>query len=43
MGFRTELLYGEEYIDAASVMGHEVFELQNTDILDGRIYVAYIN
>lgn len=34
MGFRTELLYGEGYVNAASVMGHEVFELQNTDILD---------
>ena len=33
-GWRTEQLYGEGYTDAASVMAHEIFELQNTDILD---------
>lgn len=34
IGYRTEQLYGEGYRDAAAVMAHEVFELQNTDILD---------
>ena len=34
IGYRTEQLYGEGFRDAASVMAHEVFELQNTDILD---------
>ena len=33
-GWRTEQLYGEGYINAAEVMAHEIFELQNTDILD---------
>lgn len=32
--YRTEQLYGEGYRDAAPVMAHEVFELQNTDILE---------
>lgn len=34
LGFRTEQLFGEGYRDAAKVMAHEVFELENTDILD---------
>ena len=34
MGFRTEQLYGESFRDAQSIMAHEVFHLQNTDILD---------
>ena len=33
-GFRTEQFCGEGYRDAAEVMAHEVFELQNTDILE---------
>jgi len=32
--FRTEQLYGEGYREAAPVMAHEVFEMQNTDILE---------
>ena len=32
-GFRTEQFSGEGYRNAAEVMAHEVFELQNTDIL----------
>lgn len=31
--YRSEVFYGEGYRDAAAVMAHEVFELQNTDIL----------
>ena len=34
IGYRSEQLYGEGYRDAAPVMAHEVFELQNTDVLD---------
>lgn len=34
MGYRTEQLRGENYRDAASVMAHEVFILQNVDIPD---------
>lgn len=33
MKFRSEALWGEGYREAASVMAHETFELQNTDIL----------
>jgi len=33
MKCRSEIFYGEGYRDAASVMSHEVFDLQNTDIL----------
>ena len=32
IGYRTEELYGEGYRDAASVMAHETFELENDDI-----------
>lgn len=32
--YRTERLWGEGYRNVAEVMAHEVFELQNTDILD---------
>ena len=32
--YRTEELYGEGYRDCAAVMAHEIFELQNTDILE---------
>ena len=34
IGYRTEQMHGEGYRDAAEVMNHEVFNLQNTDILD---------
>ena len=34
IGWRTEQLYGEGYLDAASVIAHEVFNLNNTDILE---------
>lgn len=34
IGYRTEHMYGEGYRDAAEVMNHEVFNLQNTDILN---------
>ena len=34
IGYRTEELYGEGYRDAASVMAHETFELENDDILE---------
>lgn len=34
IGYRTEQLRGEGYREAAEVMSHEVFALQNTDILD---------
>jgi len=33
-GFRTDQLFNGGYRDAAEVMAHEVFELQNTDILE---------
>ena len=33
MKYRSELLFGDGYRDAAAVMAHEVFELENTDIL----------
>jgi hypothetical protein len=32
MKYRSEMLFGTGYRDAAAVMAHEVFELQNTDI-----------
>lgn len=32
IGYRTEDLYGEGYRDAAAVMAHETFELENDDI-----------
>ncbi len=32
--YRTEKLYGEGYRDAAPVMAHEIFELNNVDIID---------
>lgn len=34
MKFRTEILWGEGYREAADVMAHEIFVLQNTDILE---------
>ena len=33
MKYRTEILFGDNYRDAAKVMAHETFELENTDIL----------
>lgn len=33
MGYRSEALFGEGYTEAAPVMAHECFVLQNTDIL----------
>lgn len=33
-GYRTEQLFGEGYRNAAKVMAHETFQLENTDILD---------
>lgn len=33
MGWRTEQLYGEGYTNPCEVMAHEVFELENADIL----------
>lgn len=33
MKYRSELLFGENYRDAAKIMAHETFELGNTDIL----------
>ena len=30
--YRSEILFGEGYRDAANVMAHETFELMNTDI-----------
>ena len=34
MGYRSEQPFGEGYRDAASVMAHEVFNLENRDIID---------
>lgn len=34
MKYRTEKLWGEGYRDAAKVMAHETFELENTDIAE---------
>ena len=42
-GWRTEQLYGEGYINAAEVMAHEIFELQNTDILDTLSETIFMN
>lgn len=36
-GYRCEDFFGEGYRDAASVLGHETFVLDNTDILDSLI------
>ena len=33
IGYRTEAFFGERYRNAASVMAHETFVLDNTDIL----------
>ena len=33
MKYRSEVLFGEGYRDAAEVMAHETFYMQNTDIL----------
>jgi len=33
MKYRSEIIFGEGYRDASAVMSHEVFYLQNTDIL----------
>ena len=32
MKYRSEILFGEGYRDAAAVMAHETFELANTDV-----------
>lgn len=34
IGYRTEAFFGERYRNAASVMAHETFVLDNTDILN---------
>lgn len=34
MKYRCDSLFGDRYLDAKIVMAHEVFTLQNTDILD---------
>lgn len=34
LGYRTEDLYGEGFRNVSEVMAHEVFELENTDILE---------
>ena len=34
VGYRTESAYGEGYVDAVSVLAHEIGELGNVDILD---------
>lgn len=33
-GYRTENIYGEGYSDPCEVITHEIFELENTDIID---------
>ena len=33
MKYRTEILFGENYRDAAKIMAHETFELGNSDIV----------
>ena len=33
MKYRSEVFYGEGYRNAAEVMAHEVFQMNNTDIL----------
>lgn len=33
MKYRSEILWGEGYRDAPSVMAHETFSLENTDIV----------
>ena len=37
IGYRTETFFGEGYRNAASVMAHKTFVLDNTDILSYRI------
>lgn len=34
VGYRSDDLFGDGYRDAVDVMAHEIFELQNADILD---------
>ena len=34
VGYRSDDLFGDSYRDAVDVMAHEIFELQNADILD---------
>lgn len=34
VGYRSDGLFGDGYRDAVDVMAHEIFELQNADILD---------
>lgn len=34
VGYRSDSIFGDGYRDAVDVMAHEIFELQNADILD---------
>lgn len=34
VGYRSDSIFGDGYMDAVDVMAHEIFELQNADILD---------